>query len=1255
MDGCTAHAPLRTPHAMTRSESSIFAPRFRRPLFIGLAVLVGLPVIALALAGPALKPWAVRELGALLGRTVALDRLFIQPLGLQLEVEGLSVAGPDNPAEPPLALRRLVVDVAVWRSLWHRAPVIEGVHLDGLALAVSRSAQGELDWQDVIDRLAVPPDRPPAGEAPEARWAVEGIQFRDVALRWHDAARGLSHQVTGLSLDLPGLRSLDDASRLAPVQATLAMSVDAAPLRLTVQGQPLAPASAERQAELTLDWQGVDLGPVQAYLPTELGVGALSGRLDARLSGQLRWAAGAELSQPAPESVLRGQLSLADLRVADPQGEERLRLSSLALGLEAVEPLARRVALGPVELTGLSVALHRQADGRWSGMPLQAPTATTPAPAAAGPAWQVSVARWQARDWTLAWRDERVHPASRMTLKLAQMAGEHWQWPLKDGAPTASGVLQGALQDASTRQAGQFELRADWGARSAEVRLDLSGLTLAPWRAYARAAGWPDVEAEVDLTAQARWNDAPTASLPRIRVDSAEVRRLRVPAVAASAPAATDLLAWQRLRVEGVTLDPAARAVEIARLRLEQPRLQARRDRDGVIDLVAVLPAAPPATAAAASAAPAGPPWRVALGEFQLQQGRVRWLDQSRPEDPVQLALDRWNLKLGDLRWPPERGRTSRLQGSLQVVGADPDHRGAAESGQVSWNGQLGLAPMGWRGALQVNRLPLHDLAGLLDEPPPVRLRRADLGWRGQVLARLDEAGPTIQLQGQARLDDLQVRSRRDTEGVDLLAWHSLAVGELGLALSPGQKPRVRVADAVLTDLDARLLVTEQGQLNLNDLAAKPAAAPPRAEAAAAVPAAASSPAAGPGLPVDLDLGGLRLVNGHVDFTDRFIRPNYSAALSQLNGQVGAFRSGTAGLAAVSLDGRVAGTGQLSIQGAFNPTAHPLELDLQARATDLELAPLSPYAGKYAGYAIKRGKMSLDVGYRIQADGQLQASNRLVLNQLTFGERVDSPDALGLPVTLAVALLKDRHGVIDLNLPIGGSLNDPQFSIGALVWQVVRNVVVKAVTAPFSLLFGGSEKQASQVAFQPGRTHWRADAEAALDRVAQALKDRPGLQMTVTGVADPQSERVAMQQAWLEDRLQAELRKERLRVAPATAMASSPAGATPPDPTLTDADRARLLPRLYADQPSDGKPRNALGLLRSLTPVEMTAWLLARVPVNTDTARELALQRGVAVREALMARGVPLERLFLAAPKLRASDDSDAEWQPQVSLALELP
>jgi hypothetical protein len=273
----------------------------------------------------------------------------------------------------------------------------------------------------------------------------------------------------------------------------------------------------------------------------------------------------------------------------------------------------------------------------------------------------------------------------------------------------------------------------------------------------------------------------------------------------------------------------------------------------------------------------------------------------------------------------------------------------------------------------------------------------------------------------------------------------------------------------------------------------------------------------------------------------------------------------------------------------------------------------------------------MEVAYKIAPDGRLEARNQIILNQLTFGDKVDSPDATKLPVLLAVALLKDRNGVIDINLPISGSINDPQFSVFSIVLKVIGNLLVKALTAPFALLAGGGGEDLSRVEFRPGTAVLADTGRATLEKVAKALADREALKMTVTGSADAQSEADALRQAVLESRLLAERRRELLREGATAAQADALT-------TLDGETRARVLRAVYRAADLPDKPRNALRMLRDIPPAEMEALLQRQIAAGPDAMRELALQRGLAVRDALIARGLPGERLFLAAPKLSGDD-----------------
>ena len=264
-----------------------------------------------------------------------------------------------------------------------------------------------------------------------------------------------------------------------------------------------------------------------------------------------------------------------------------------------------------------------------------------------------------------------------------------------------------------------------------------------------------------------------------------------------------------------------------------------------------------------------------------------------------------------------------------------------------------------------------------------------------------------------------------------------------------------------------------------------------------------------------------------------------------------------------------------------------------------------------------------------------------------------------------MALLADRNGVIDINLPVSGSLNDPQFRLGPIIFKVIVNLIVKAITSPFSLLasaFGGGGNELSMVAFAPGTAALGPDARAGLDKVAKALTDRPGLKMTVVGSASLEAER----EAYKRERLKALLLAEKRRAAVAgggapvaAAATSAPAlvasGAAAPIPaaananlTVTDAEAPALLKEVYrrADMP---KPRNLIGIAKDIPQGEMEALLLANIAFTVDAMRELALQRGVAVKEYLADRQFPPERLFLGAAKPGVID---AKWTPRAELSL---
>lgn len=657
---------------------------------------------------------------------------------------------------------------------------------------------------------------------------------------------------------------------------------------------------------------------------------------------------------------------------------------------------------------------------------------------------------------------------------------------------------------------------------------------------------------------------------------------------------------------------------------------------------------------------PPASPWSVALKDVVVEGGVLALRDLA-PARAVAVNLSAIQIRAKDIQPLASAVAPFPMTLSAQVAS------GRTGPGQVNYRGNVAWSPVVVHGALEASRVPLHAFEPYVGDQLNISVVRADGSFKGDVLYQSTATGAQTAVQGDLALDDVRVRSRLLSEGNgrtsvsdrsglgdELLNWKTLDLRGLSLASNPGQPLSVNVKETALMDFFARLIVQESGRINLQDIRKKAshASVPDNGRAPATPeerkdisPAAVTATETGPDprAPV-IRFGPVTLSGGSVRFTDQFVRPNYSADLTELAGRLGAFSSvslpgGEPLMADLELRGRAEGTASLEVVGKLNPLAKPLALDIQGRMRDLELPPLSPYSVKYAGHGIERGKLSMDVRYRVLPNGQLTASNKLVLHQLAFGDPVEGAPA-SLPVRLAVALLADRDGVIDVDLPISGSLNDPEFRVGPVILRVIGNLVMKAVTAPFSLLAGaiGGASEPSSVDFAPGAAELTAEARVSLDKIAHSLTDRPALKMTVVGEASFAQE----QGAWRKRRLLMQL--QQLKDRQARRAGSSEHGGS----AITAEEYPVLLKDLYR-RTDMGKPRNLVGWAKDLPSEETEALLLANIPVPEAAMRDLAVARGVAVRDYLAQRQVPLERLFVGAPRTGGEGDG---WVPRATLIL---
>lgn len=699
--------------------------------------------------------------------------------------------------------------------------------------------------------------------------------------------------------------------------------------------------------------------------------------------------------------------------------------------------------------------------------------------------------------------------------------------------------------------------------------------------------------------------------------------------------------AAERFEIKGARIDVPARKAALGEFALRGLKLAATRLADGSIAtlLPPRLQPVPVAKATREAAADGGAPWTVSLAKAEMTDASLRFDDRAMTPMATQ-AVDIGRLTITDFSTAAGASANVELAATLN------------KKGVLQASGQVQVEPAAAKLKFDLRGLELLPLQRYFGEKLNLTVTRGQVASRGELaLNRNTEGGFAGGFRGQITIGNFHSVDKANSE--DFLTWKSFHIDKMDLKLQPFA---LAIGEVALSDFFANLYVSPEGKLNLMQIVRKddapgepgepkpqpteasPPAAPPDsstdnpADKAAAAPVKTEKK---PPPPIRIDQ--VTLQGGTVNIDDHFIQPNYSAHLTEIGGRVAGLSSEAGSTADLDLRGAYDGA-PVTIAGKLNPLATLPSLDLKAEVRGIEMTPLSPYAGKYAGYAIDKGKLSLFLTYRI-ADNKLQADNRIFLDQLTFGEKIESPSATKLPVLLAVALLKNRRGEIDINLPISGSLDDPKFSVGGIIVQVIVNVITKAITAPFALLgslFGGGV-ELSHADFAAGHATLGEASIKRLEALAKALDDRPALKLEITGRVDPEKDREGLRQATLEHKVKAQKLARLVK-------AGKEAGSVD-EVTVEDKEYLPLLEQAYK-QEKFPKPRNFVGLAKSLPREEMEKLMLANAPASDDDLRELANDRAKAVADWLAGPGkIPRERIFLLPPKI-ADDGSGPKDAP---------
>jgi hypothetical protein len=684
------------------------------------------------------------------------------------------------------------------------------------------------------------------------------------------------------------------------------------------------------------------------------------------------------------------------------------------------------------------------------------------------------------------------------------------------------------------------------------------------------------------------------------------------------------------LAVEETEVNVRTRRVDIARVKLDGGVVHLARDAEGRINLAelagepkSAAPAEAPAGPAPAATQSSAPAWVVNAPDISVANLSADFND-ALVKPAATFSLTPVNLKLAGFSTAPD----TPLQFELDARGE--------QAGKLEVRGKSTMKADAWQAHVDVDEFNLASLQPYLATYTQVTLNSA---WLSAAMDLEGAADGPFKARGEVTVNKLAAID--NTLKQDLLKWDRLTVSGIDYGSSAGPTPaRLRIATIDARAPYARLVISPDQTLNITRLFTPAAGSTPQpVQTVRDTAGERHAPGGNPG-EMRIAIGQVKVQGGSANFADYWIKPNYAVSLQELSGGIAGLSSDPKSRARLDLKGRVDRYAPAQINGEINLLSAALFTDVHVKFDGVEMTSVTPYSGHFAGYEIEKGKLSIDVTYLVD-NRQLTAKQKFVIDQLQLGNRVESPDAVKLPLKLAVALLKDRNGVIDIDLPLTGSLDDPQFRVGPLIWKAFIGLLTKIATSPFTLLarLGGSKDEINQVDFTAGSATLDAAGQERMSALAKALVERPALEIEVPTVYAPEADGSALAQARLDTRL----------------------GAAGAKPDMTEPDRFDLLRKVYEKE--SGKqplPAAALSVLEMRKKKgeevpykagieQLESALRDRQPATDAELGELARARTQAIRDALLGAGqIDAARVFVMGIKPVAA----VEGKVRVELAL---
>jgi len=741
------------------------------------------------------------------------------------------------------------------------------------------------------------------------------------------------------------------------------------------------------------------------------------------------------------------------------------------------------------------------------------------------------------------------------------------------------------------------------------------------------ASGYLDIKAQLIYREGAK--DEPMLSV----TGEAAITKLDVRDVAKK-----PFLVLPALKVAINSVEPFAGKVHLGNVTIESPEINLLRDKEGNLNIPGMeTDTKPEEKKKKKSDAEVQPEaqkkeeesaFQFLLDTLVLTQGKVGFQDNSL-KDTAKINVDKMELKAENISLA--KANKGNFSVSLMLN----------RKGTVNVEGTVGINPLAVQAKTTVKNVDIRPFEPYFNDTVKIAIVRGSAHTNGELsVIGKEKEGPDIRYAGTASITRFAFVDKEKAD--ELFSMDSLYLRNIEFRNNP---TKLAIKSVALNDFKAKVVIQADKTINLQNIVAKK-------ETPEEVTGKRDRKDTGPKkedkkkeAPASVKIDAVTLQAGNIDFYDYSVNPHFNRELSGIGGRISGLSSDASTAADVELRGTYDHSAPLEIVGKINPLSEDLFVDLKVSFKDMDLSPATPYSTKYVGYIIDKGKFSFDVQYLINKR-KLDAKNSIFIDQFTFGDKVESPDAVKLPVKLAVALLKDRRGQIKLDIPVTGSLDDPEFSVWKIIVKVLMNLLAKAATAPFALLgslFGGGE-ELGYVEFDYGRANLTDANVKKIDTLVKALEDRPSLRLDITGFVDIERDKEGLKKYLIEKKVKTQKLKDMLKKTSESIQVD--------DVKIEPQEYEKYLRQAYSAEKFP-KPRTVIGLEKTIPVEEMEKLMLTHVEVKDEDLRALAAQRSARVKDAILKTGkVEAGRLFVVEPKSLSPEAKEKLKASRVDFAL---